>query len=488
MHRLSPALTLQGAVAHCDMPVETGPTLYLPYSQQYEPGYLAFHLPEFTEYFQENYTQLPLEKGDAAFFNPALFHGAGTNVSTDVRRMANLLQVSSPFGRAMETVDRVAMCRALFPVLLAKKAAGASELDLDNVIAASAEGYAFPTNLDRDQPIDGLAPQTQADLVRQAVAEEWTPEAFDSALDAQAARTRPHATAESREMPTDLLATCWTHAGDALPVAGRQLSPLDLRARAEAVAAAGFTGIGFTIDDLEAAQATYDLPEVRRICDDLGLVHLEVELLENWWTTGARRRESDRTRSVAADAPPRPSGRGRSRSDPTSRPSTVPSRPWPTSTTGRPSCTASPRRPPTPGPGWRWSRCRSPTSPTSGWPPSSSTPPTTPQPGWWWTSGTWSADPPRWPTSPRSPATRCSSSSSTTPRDRSPPTCSTTPSTTGCCAARERSTSRASSTLCNRSASPDPGGRDPLRRAPPTAAAGSAGRRSPHDDGDVRQT
>jgi ectoine hydroxylase-related dioxygenase (phytanoyl-CoA dioxygenase family) len=190
VHRLSPALTLQGAVAHCDMPVETGPTLYLPYSHQYEPGYLAFHLPEFTDYFNRNYTQLPLAKGDAAFFNPALFHGAGTNVSTDVRRMANLLQVSSPFGRAMETVDRVAMCRALFPVLVEKKAAGASDRYLDNVVSASAEGYAFPTNLDRDQPLDGIAPQTQADLVRQAVAEEWTREAFESALDAQSARTR----------------------------------------------------------------------------------------------------------------------------------------------------------------------------------------------------------------------------------------------------------------------------------------------------------
>lgn len=97
-------------------------------------------------------------------------------------------------------------------------------------------------------------------------------------------------------MPIELLATCWTHAGDAVPVAGRHLSPLDLRARAEAVAAAGFTGIGFTINDLEAATATYGLPQVKRICDDLGLVHLEVELLENWWTTGRRRRESDQTR------------------------------------------------------------------------------------------------------------------------------------------------------------------------------------------------
>jgi ectoine hydroxylase-related dioxygenase (phytanoyl-CoA dioxygenase family) len=191
VHRLSPTLTLQGAVAHCDMPIETGPTLYLPYSHQYEPGYLAFHLPEFTEYFLQNFTQLPLEKGDAAFFNPALFHGAGTNVTTDVRRMANLLQVSSPFGRAMETVDRVAMCRALFPVLLERRAAGVPERALDNVVAASAEGYAFPTNLDRDQPIDGLTPQTQADLVRRALAEEWAQEEFEAALDAQTARTRP---------------------------------------------------------------------------------------------------------------------------------------------------------------------------------------------------------------------------------------------------------------------------------------------------------
>lgn len=99
-------------------------------------------------------------------------------------------------------------------------------------------------------------------------------------------------------MPIELLATCWTHAGDAMPIPGRHLSPLDLRARAEAVAGAGFTGIGFTIDDLQAAQATCGLPQVRRICDDLGLVHREVELLGNWWTTGARRQESDQTRML----------------------------------------------------------------------------------------------------------------------------------------------------------------------------------------------
>jgi ectoine hydroxylase-related dioxygenase (phytanoyl-CoA dioxygenase family) len=188
VHRLSPLMTLQGAVAHCDMPVETGPTMYLPHSQKYPPGYVAFHQPEFTGYFDRHHVQLPLAKGDAAFFNPALFHGAGTNRSADVRRMANLLQVSSAFGRAMESVDRVAMSLALHPVLARRKAAGAGERELRNVVAASAEGYAFPTNLDRDQPVGGLAPQTQAELLWQALREGWEFDAFAGALRAHTDR------------------------------------------------------------------------------------------------------------------------------------------------------------------------------------------------------------------------------------------------------------------------------------------------------------
>jgi ectoine hydroxylase-related dioxygenase (phytanoyl-CoA dioxygenase family) len=188
VHRLSPAMTLQGAVAHCDMPVVTGPTMYLPHSQKYAPGYVAFHRPDFSAYFDEHFVQLPLRKGDAAFFNPALFHGAGTNRSADVRRMANLLQVSSAFGRAMEAVDRSAMSRAVYPVLLAQRAADVDDSTLRNVVAASAEGYAFPTNLDRDQPIGGLAPETQAELVWRALSERWPAEALDAELSAQAER------------------------------------------------------------------------------------------------------------------------------------------------------------------------------------------------------------------------------------------------------------------------------------------------------------
>jgi len=53
---------------------------------------------------------------------------------------------------------------------------------------AAAEGYSFPTNLDRDPPLYGLAPETQAALFRRALAEDWEPAAFTAALDEQAER------------------------------------------------------------------------------------------------------------------------------------------------------------------------------------------------------------------------------------------------------------------------------------------------------------
>lgn len=188
VHQLSPVLTLQGAVAHTDMPTETGPTLYLPHSQKYLPGYLAWRQPEFRGYFEANHVQLPLAKGDAVFFNPAVFHAAGANRTAAVKRMANLLQVSSAFGRPMEAVDRSTMSVAVLPALLAMARGGASLAAIGNVIAACAEGYAFPTNLDLDQPADGLAPATQADILGRAVAEGWSRRQLETELEAWSAR------------------------------------------------------------------------------------------------------------------------------------------------------------------------------------------------------------------------------------------------------------------------------------------------------------
>ncbi len=58
------------------------------------------------------------------FFNPALLHAAGSNRSGDTRRMANLLQISSAFRRAMETVDRERVVTAIYPALRAAAEAG----------------------------------------------------------------------------------------------------------------------------------------------------------------------------------------------------------------------------------------------------------------------------------------------------------------------------------------------------------------------------
>ena len=54
--------------------------------------------------------------------------------------------------------------------------------EISNAIAACAEGYAFPTNLDRDPPIGGLAPQTQQQLMAKALEENWEPDVFTAAL------------------------------------------------------------------------------------------------------------------------------------------------------------------------------------------------------------------------------------------------------------------------------------------------------------------
>ncbi|PVA05531.1 phytanoyl-CoA dioxygenase family protein [Thalassorhabdomicrobium marinisediminis] len=183
VHDLSPALTLQGAVAHCDMPVESGPTKLLPFSQQYRAGYAAWRRDDFRALFEARCVQVPLAKGDAVFFNPALFHAAGANTSADIHRMANLLQVSSAFGRAMESVDRDGMCRTLFPH--AKRAHDTSDLSpaaLKAAIAATAEGYSFPTNLDRDPPAGGLAPETQQAFFLRALKEDMEVSAFAAGL------------------------------------------------------------------------------------------------------------------------------------------------------------------------------------------------------------------------------------------------------------------------------------------------------------------
>lgn len=192
VHDLSPVLTLQGAIAHYDMPLESGPTKLLPFSQAYRAGYAAWRRDDFRALFEERCIQLPLAKGDGLFFNPALFHAAGANTTTDIHRMANLMQISSAFGRALEAVDRAAMCKILYPhALRAHVSKALSGSELRSALACCAEGYSFPTSLDRDPPADGLAPETQLAFFQRALDENMSHEDFCTHLDVMKARQQP---------------------------------------------------------------------------------------------------------------------------------------------------------------------------------------------------------------------------------------------------------------------------------------------------------
>ena len=185
-HALSVSLTLQGMIAHTDMSVESGPTMVLPYSQRYPLGYLAWRDPAFAEVFAQRYVQLPLDAGDAVFFNPALHHAAGTN-HTNADRIGNLLQVSSPFGKPMEAVDTYGITAAVYEALLELKD---PEL-VRCAVAASADGYSFPTNIDTDPPSAGLAPETAQALTLRAVADRWPVGRFRAELSAHQRRRQP---------------------------------------------------------------------------------------------------------------------------------------------------------------------------------------------------------------------------------------------------------------------------------------------------------
>ena len=89
----------------------------------------------------------------------------------------------------MENLDRLDMTKRLYKVLSSDNH-GLTPLEMDAAIAACSEGYSFPTNLDTDPPINGLAPETQADLCRRALSIRMPIAEFNVALDAQVARQK----------------------------------------------------------------------------------------------------------------------------------------------------------------------------------------------------------------------------------------------------------------------------------------------------------
>ena len=183
VHAMSKYLTLQGAVAHVDMPIHSGPTTFLPYSQNFERNYFTWRDEQFKEYYQQNMVQLSLDKGDAVFFNPGLIHAAGNNISEDIDRMANLVQVNSAFGQCMESIDCYRIVKCIYPELLRLSTESGDWKPYAHAIVASTLGNAFPTNLDRDVPDGGSPPPALVDVLHKALEDKVSVDELDVRLE-----------------------------------------------------------------------------------------------------------------------------------------------------------------------------------------------------------------------------------------------------------------------------------------------------------------
>jgi sugar phosphate isomerase/epimerase len=100
----------------------------------------------------------------------------------------------------------------------------------------------------------------------------------------------------------DLVASYWTIAGAAQPHSDVEYSPHDFEARVVAASKAGFKGIGLKEVDLEHILMSRSLKEMKRILDDNGIVHVELEFLTDWFVEGERKKKSDITRRMLLNA------------------------------------------------------------------------------------------------------------------------------------------------------------------------------------------
>lgn len=102
--------------------------------------------------------------------------------------------------------------------------------------------------------------------------------------------------------PIELLATCWTSAGDVKPLMASEVSPVAIGDRVRAIADTGWAGIGIAQDDLRAIREGIGFAALRELITAAGLRYVEVELLTDWWEGGQRRAASDDVRALLFEA------------------------------------------------------------------------------------------------------------------------------------------------------------------------------------------
>jgi sugar phosphate isomerase/epimerase len=91
----------------------------------------------------------------------------------------------------------------------------------------------------------------------------------------------------------EVIASYWTLAGGAEPHTDHEYSVFDFKDRVEACAKAGFRGMGIWYADLLHTLKRRPLTEIKRILDDNGMKHIELEFLGDWFLTGERKKQSD---------------------------------------------------------------------------------------------------------------------------------------------------------------------------------------------------
>lgn len=100
----------------------------------------------------------------------------------------------------------------------------------------------------------------------------------------------------------DLLATCWTWAGNTGPAWEDESSPHGIEERVAAVSEAGWQGVGIVHADIDKIRNTIGLDGLKQLLHGSGISIVELEFISNWWMTGELRRESDRVRHELFEA------------------------------------------------------------------------------------------------------------------------------------------------------------------------------------------
>ncbi|MGB0102488.1 MAG: sugar phosphate isomerase/epimerase family protein [Nocardioides sp.] len=96
----------------------------------------------------------------------------------------------------------------------------------------------------------------------------------------------------------ELLASCWTSAGNARPLREDERSPESIGDRIDAVADAGFTSMGLTHADVVSLKQTVGLPSVAEHAAERGVRIAELEMVMDWYEVEDRdlRRAADQVR------------------------------------------------------------------------------------------------------------------------------------------------------------------------------------------------